>query len=188
MRPFPIESKDGSGSGAILFWSIIASAFVIGFLLWLIYLKQTPGGGGSAAASSESVLPAVNAVLNTLSACSLIIGFIFIRRGQINIHRTFMLGALFFSALFLISYITYHSTHGDTPFRGTGFVRPIYFFILISHILLTVVALPVILTTVFLALTGRFRAHRRIARYTLPAWLYVSVTGVLIFFMLRVLN
>jgi putative membrane protein len=187
MRPFPIESKDGESPRAILFWSIIASALVIGSLLWLIYLKQPPGGSGSAA-SSDSVLPAVNAMLNALSACSLVIGFIFIRRGQINLHRAFMLGALFFSALFLVSYIAYHSTHGDTPFRGTGVVRPIYFFILISHILLTVVALPVILTTLFLALTGRFNAHRRIARITLPAWLYISVTGIAIFFMLRVFN
>jgi putative membrane protein len=179
MRPFPIESKDNASPRTILFWSIIASTFVIGFLLWLIYLKPR------AATTSDSVLPAVNAMLNALSACSLVTGFIFIRRGQINLHRVFMLGALFFSALFLVSYIAYHSTHGDTPFRGTGIIRPIYFFILISHILLTVIALPVILTTLFLALTGRFSAHRRIARITLPAWLYVSVTGVVIFFMLR---
>jgi putative membrane protein len=186
MRPLSIESKDNDSPRTILFWSIIASALVIGFLLWLIYLKQPPGSSGSTA--SDSVLPAVNAMLNALSACSLVTGFIFIRRGQINLHRAFMLSALFFSALFLVSYIAYHSTHGDTPFRGTGVVRPIYFFILISHILLTVIALPVILTTLFLALTGRFSAHRRIARITLPAWLYVSVTGVVIFFMLRFFN
>jgi putative membrane protein len=184
MRPFPIETKDEGSPGTILFWSIAASALVIGFLLWLIYLKQTPGSGGGRI-SSDSVLPALNALLNALSACSLVAGFIFIRRGQLNLHRRFMTSALFFSALFLVSYIAYHSTHGDTPFRGTGAIRPVYFFILISHILLTVIALPVILTTLFLALTGRFAAHRRIARITLPAWLYVSVTGVVIFLMLR---
>ncbi len=181
MNPFPIETKEGVNNKTVLLWSILFSASVIGFLLWLIYFKETP----DRVAASSSVLPAVNALLNALSACSLIAGFIFIKRGRINIHRSFMLGALFFSALFLISYIAYHSTHGDTPFRGTGIVRPIYFFILISHILLTVIALPVILTTLFFALTGRFAAHRRIARITLPAWLYVSVTGVIIFFMLR---
>jgi putative membrane protein len=181
MKPFPIETKEGVNNKTVLLWSILFSASVIGFLLWLIYFKETP----DRVAASSSVLPAVNALLNALSACSLIAGFIFIKRGRINIHRSFMLGALFFSALFLISYIAYHSTHGDTPFRGTGIVRPIYFFILISHILLTVIALPVILTTLFFALTGRFAAHRRIARITLPAWLYVSVTGVIIFFMLR---
>ena len=181
MKPFPIETKESISQRAVLFWSILISASVIGFLLWLIYLKETPQG----LAASTSILPAVNATLNALSACSLIAGFVFIKRGQINIHRSFMLGALFFSALFLISYIAYHSTHGDTPFRGTGIIRPIYFFILISHILLTVIALPVILTTLFFALTGRFAAHRRIARITFPAWLYISVTGIIIFFMLR---
>ncbi|MBA3765999.1 MAG: DUF420 domain-containing protein [Acidobacteria bacterium] len=181
MKPFPIETKEGVNNRTVLFWSVLFSASVIGFLLWLIYFKETP----DSVAASSSVLPAVNALLNALSACSLIAGFLFIKRGQINIHRTFMLGALFFSGLFLISYIVYHSTHGDTPFRGTGIIRPIYFFILISHILLTVVALPVILTTLFFALTGRFAAHRRVARITFPAWLYVSVTGVIIFFMLR---
>lgn len=160
---------------------------VIGFLLWLIYFKETPVAAAAPVASG-SILPAVNALLNGLSACSLVAGFLSIRRGQVGIHRRFMFGALFFSALFLISYIAYHSTHGDTPFRGTGIIRPIYFFILISHILLTVVALPIILTTLFLALTGRYGAHRRIARVTFPTWLYVSVTGVLIFFMLRIFS
>jgi putative membrane protein len=181
MKPFPIETKQSVGQRTVLVWSILISAFVIGFLLWLIYLKETP----DQMAASTSVLPAVNATLNALSACSLVAGFVFIKRGQVHIHRGLMLGALFFSALFLISYIAYHSTHGDTPFRGTGVIRPIYFFILISHILLTIIALPVILTTLFFALTGRFAAHRRIARITFPAWLYVSVTGVVIFFMLR---
>src|SRR4051812_2269727 len=110
MGPFLIEMKDEMSPRTILFWSIIASAIVIGFLLWLIYLKKMPGSS----MGSDSVLPALNALLNALSACSLVAGFIFIRRGQVHIHRRFMLGALFFSALFLISYITYHSTHGDT--------------------------------------------------------------------------
>jgi putative membrane protein len=182
MKPFPIETKEGVNNyRTVLFWSILFSASVIAFLLWLIYFKETP----DSVSASDSVLPAVNALLNALSACSLVAGFIFIRRGRINIHRSFMMGALFFSALFLISYIAYHSTHGDTPFRGTGIIRPIYFFILISHILLTVIALPVILTTLFFALTGRFAQHRRVARVAFPAWLYVSVTGVIIFLMLK---
>jgi putative membrane protein len=184
MKPFPIETKQSVSQRTVLVWSILVSASVIGFLLWLIYLKETP----DQMAASASVLPAVNATLNALSACSLVAGFVFIKRGQVHIHRGFMLGAFFFSALFLISYIAYHSTHGDTPFRGTGVIRPIYFLILISHILLTVIALPVILTTLFFALTGRFAAHRRIARIAFPAWLYVSVTGVVIFFMLRAFN
>ena len=181
MRPLTVETKEAISNRSILLWSTLISALVIGFLLWLIYLKETP----DRILTSASMLPALNALLNALSACSLVAGFISIRKGRINTHRKFMFGALFFSALFLISYITYHSAHGDTPFQGTGFIRPIYFFILISHILLTVVALPIILTTLFFALTGRFAAHRRIARVTFPAWLYISITGVLIFFMLR---
>ncbi|HEX8141869.1 MAG TPA: DUF420 domain-containing protein [Pyrinomonadaceae bacterium] len=181
MNEFPLETKEIVSHRAILLWSIVISTLVIGFLLWLIYVKDAPGG----LTSSGSLLPALNALLNGLSACSLVAGFISIRRGRTSTHRKFMFGALFFSALFLISYIAYHSTHGDTPFKGTGPVRPIYFFILISHILLTVVALPVILTTLLFALTGKFAAHRRIARITFPAWLYISITGVLIFFMLR---
>lgn len=161
--------------------SFIASLAVIGFLIWLIYLKEAPAD----LSSSESVLPAVNACLNALSACFTIVGYIFIKRGRINIHRGFMLAALISSALFLVSYIWYHNTHGDTPFQGVGFIRPVYFFILISHILLTVVALPMILTTVFFALMTRFDSHKRIARYTFPVWLYVSLTGVLIFLFLK---
>jgi putative membrane protein len=161
--------------------SFIASLAVIGFLVWLIYLKESPAD----LSSSASVLPAVNACLNALSACFIITGYFFIRLGRINIHRAFMIAALVSSSLFLVSYIWYHNTHGDTPFQGTGFIRPVYFFILISHILLTIVALPMILTTVSFALMTKFDSHKRIARYTFPAWLYVSLTGVLIFFFLK---
>ena len=99
-----------------------------------------------------------------------------------------MVAALVSSALFLITYVIYHNAHGDTPFQGAGFIRLIYFFILSSHILLTTVALPLILVTFFFALTSKFDAHRKIARITLPAWLYVSVTGVMIFFLLKIFS
>jgi putative membrane protein len=181
MRPFFVETKETVSNKTVLFWSVLLSALAIGFLLWLIYARETP----VEFTASVSILPALNATLNALSASSLVAGFISIRRGRIHTHRLLMLGALFFSAIFLISYIAYHSTHGDTPFKGAGLVRPVYFFILISHVLLTVIALPMILTTVFFALTARFAAHKRIARITFPAWLYISVTGVAIFFMLR---
>jgi putative membrane protein len=102
-----------------------------------------------------------------------------------GVHKRFMLAAFVASTLFLVSYVIYHSLHGDTPFQGVGVIRRVYFFILISHILLTTVALPLILITFAFALTGKFAAHRKIARFTLPAWLYVSVTGVLIFVFLR---
>ena len=168
----------------IFSWSFLISGIIIGFLLWLIYFK----GASDRLSTATSVLPAVNALLNGLSACFLTAGFIAIRKRRINVHRRFMVAAIISSALFLITYIVYHNAHGDTPFQGTGFVRPIYFFILISHISLTTVALPFILVTFFFALTSRFDAHRKIARFTLPAWLYVSVTGVMIFFLLKIFS
>lgn len=98
---------------------------------------------------------------------------------------SFMITAFLFSALFLAGYIVYHSLHGDTKFTGTGSVRTLYFTILISHIVCTPIALPLILTTFYFALTKKFSRHKKIARIVLPIWLYVSVTGVVIFFMLR---
>ena len=96
-----------------------------------------------------------------------------------------MLGAVVFSVLFLTSYIVYHHFHGDTPFPGQGFIRPVYFVILISHIGLSIIALPMVLTTLYYAGTRQFQTHRKIARYTLPIWLYVSVTGVAVFLFLK---
>jgi putative membrane protein len=165
-------------------WSFLISGIIIGFLLWLIYFKGAP----DKLSTATSVLPVVNALLNGLSACFLIGGYVAIKKRRVSIHKRFMLGALVSSALFLITYVIYHNAHGDTPFQGAGFIRLIYFFILISHILLTAVALPLILVTFFFAFTSNFDAHRKIARITFPAWLYVSVTGVMIFFLLKIFS
>ncbi|MBV8864143.1 MAG: DUF420 domain-containing protein, partial [Acidobacteriaceae bacterium] len=108
-----------------------------------------------------------------------------IRRGNRLVHMRFMISAITFSALFLLSYITFHYFHGDTHFPGRGWIRPTYFFILITHISLSMVALPLILGTLWYALRSQFRVHRRIARWTFPVWLYVSVTGVVVYFVLR---
>ncbi len=97
-----------------------------------------------------------------------------------------MLTSLAASALFLVSYIVYHSVHGDSKFGGVGLVRPVYFFILVTHIVLSAVALPLVFLSLFFSLSGRFPNHRKIARYTFPVWLYVSVTGVLVFALLRI--
>jgi putative membrane protein len=162
-------------------WILLLSAGIVAFLVWLIYVKEAAGDP----APWLAVLPAGNAALNALSAVCLIGGLIHIRRGNRRVHKRFMLSAVLFSALFLVSYIVYHHFHGDTPFMGQGIVRPIYFGILISHIVLSAVALPMVLTTLYLAGTERFDAHRRLARYTLPVWLYVAVTGVAVFLFLR---
>ena len=135
-----------------------------------------------------SALPAVNAFLNGTSAVLLSAGFVFIRRKHIAAHRACMLSAFGVSALFLVSYLVYHAQAGSVPFQGRGWVRPVYFALLLSHILLAAVIVPLALTTIHRAWTGRFDRHRRIARWTLPIWLYVSVTGVLIYLMLYQLD
>jgi putative membrane protein len=133
-----------------------------------------------------SWLPAVNALLNGTSAVFLVLAYRAIRRRDVVTHSRRMLTSLGASALFLVSYIVYHSVHGDTPFGGQGLVRPFYFFVLITHVVLSAVALPLVFLSLFFSLSGRFPRHKKIARYTFPVWLYVSVTGVLVFALLRV--
>ena len=163
--------------------SIVAvSAVAVSFLLWLLYMHQAP----AQFAGKYVFLPALNALLNGLAAIALCTGFYFIKTGNRRAHRTSMLTALAFSSLFLISYIVNHALHGDTRFpAGHATVRGIYLSILASHIFLSIVALPLVLITFFFSLTGRFPAHKRIARYTFPIWLYVSVTGVIVFVLLQ---
>lgn len=129
-------------------------------------------------------LPGLNAILNSLSAIFLITGYTLIRRKRISAHRACMLAACVTSVLFLTSYLTYHYYHGTTRFPGQGTVRMIYFIILISHTILAVVILPFVLTTLYRALSNNFTRHARLARWTLPMWLYVSVTGVVVYLML----
>jgi uncharacterized membrane protein YozB (DUF420 family) len=131
-----------------------------------------------------SVLPAVNASLNALSTILLATGWMLIRRRQIARHRLCMLSALGASVLFLTSYVVYHAKVGSVPFPGQGTVRYVYFAILITHVILAAAIVPLALVTLSRALARRFDRHRRIARWTLPIWLYVSVTGVVIYLML----
>ena len=131
-----------------------------------------------------SAFPALDAALNAASAVLLALGYFFIRRRNIRAHKTCMLSAFATSTLFLICYLTYHVHHGTTRFRGQGAIRPIYFAILGSHTVLAVVIVPLVLTTLYRAWRQRFNLHKRIARWTLPLWLYVSVTGVIVYWML----
>jgi len=158
----------------------VLSSAALAYLFWLLYGRT----GSSEAPLWTSSLPALNAALNATSAVLLVSGFLAIRRGRRELHRTLMLGALLVASVFLASYVVYHHYHGDTRFTGEGPVRPIYFFVLVTHVLGSMVALPMVLTTVFFSLTRRFERHRRVARFTFPLWLYVSVTGVLVFFLL----
>lgn len=129
-------------------------------------------------------LPAVNASLNALSGLLLLTGYALIRSGRRDQHRAVMIAAFVSSALFLICYLVYHAQVGSVPFTRQGFVRPLYFTILLTHVVLAVVVLPMILLTMTRGLKGRFREHKKIARWTFPIWMYVSVTGVLVYVLL----
>lgn len=131
-----------------------------------------------------TVLPTVNATLNAISGIFLLSGYVLIRGGQINAHRNAMLGAFCSSTLFLISYVVYHAQVGSRPFTGQGPIRYAYFAILISHVILATAILPMAISTLSRGLRGRYVEHKRIAKWTFPAWMYVSVTGVIVYLML----
>jgi putative membrane protein len=154
-----------------------AAVALIGFIL----LRD----GSSPEGPDLRFVPAVNAACNSLAALCLVVGYVAIRRKAVRLHRTCMLSAFALSAIFLVGYLAYHSVHGDTRFGGTGFIRTVYFAVLITHVLLSITVVPLALTSFYFAFTGAFDRHRRLNRVFLPVWLYVSVTGVVIFFMLK---
>jgi len=180
------QSRTCAAVAAIL--AVCAAASL--FLLWLIYIHPA----ADASRNRLTFLPALNALLNGLSAAALVVGYRFIkaRRRQPQrivalraAHRAFMLTAFAFSTLFLVSYILHHYLHGDVFYPAHAAFRLVYLPLLASHILLAIVALPLVLVTFFFSLTGRIPQHRRVARWTFPLWLYVSVTGVVTYAMLR---
>jgi putative membrane protein len=156
-------------------------SFAIVFVVGALLLGHEPGRPWSA---EVAALPALNAALNATSAALLTVGWVAIRRRRIGLHRACMLAACGVSAAFLVSYVCYHYVAGSRPFLGQGWLRAVYFPILISHIVLAATMVPFVLTTVYRALSGDFVRHVRIARLTLPVWLYVSVTGVVVYLLL----
>jgi putative membrane protein len=182
--PLEITAFKTVGLGKAIVAIVVLSVVVFGFLVWLIYYKTTPDAAPRAAAP----LAGVNAIFNSISAACIVLGYVAIRRRQYQRHTNFMLAALASSALFLVCYIVYHYFHGDTRFLTRGWVRPIYFFVLITHIVLSAVAVPLILSSFYLSLAGKLPLHRKVSKVTLPIWLYVSVTGVVVYFMLKFLN
>jgi putative membrane protein len=162
------------------------STLALIFLFWMIYFNKrsiTPE-----TMAMVDFLPAVNATLNALCSLCLISGYISIKKRLIHLHKRFMVSAFTLSCFFLVGYILYHFLHGETKFLTQGFVRPIYFFILISHILTSMIALPIVLYTFYLGIAEKYESHKRIASFCFFLWLYVSVTGVLVFFFLKYLN
>src|SRR5699024_2429331 len=149
---------------------LLISAGVFLFLFWLIYFK----GGSDHTSALILSLPALNSLLNATSAVLLLFGYRAIRQGKYLTQMRFNLTAFVTSAFFLISYVIYHNFHGSTPFPGQGIIRPIYFTILISHIILAALVMPLILSSFYLAFSGKIKTHRKVSKFTLPVWLYVS--------------
>lgn len=158
---------------------LVSTGVVVGVALLL--LGPEPRAGGTLDVSG---LPGLNALLNATSAALLTTGYLFIRRRRVRPHLVCMLTAFGVSTLFLVSYVIYHYHAGSRPFPGQGWIRPLYFSLLVSHIVLAAAIVPLALVTIWRALTGQFARHMTIARWTLPIWLYVSVTGVIIYWML----
>ena len=159
----------------------LISAIAVAFLVWLIYFKSK----AATHAAWLDALPWLNGFFNACAFLCLMRGYRAVKQKQIAKHRQSMLAALAFSTLFLLSYVTYHAFHAESHFLGQGWIRPVYFLILVSHVSLSMLSLPLVLSTLFLACTARIAAHRKIARWTFPLWSYVSITGVLIVVFLK---
>jgi putative membrane protein len=156
--------------------SLVLSAAAAAFLIWLVYFRPQV----EEQRAWVAYLPYLNALFNGLCAVHLVRGWMHVRARRLQQHRTHMLVALLYSSLFLVSYIVYHTYHGETRFPQLGWIRTVYLLILFSHIGLSILVLPIILITVALALTSKFAIHPKFGRVALPIWLYVSVTGVVI--------
>ena len=175
----PVRTPASVIAGIILF-SVAASALIC----YLVYFHAPTDVSGTHLRS----LPLVNAILNACCTTALLFGYRFIRTGRILQHRRAMFTAFIFSSIFLASYLTNFTLHGETHFNRLSAWWPFYWKLLASHIVLSVFALPMILITFFLSLTGRFPAHKKLARYTFPVWLYVSFTGVIVYIMQAVIH
>lgn len=162
----------------------LLSLSIFSFLLWLNYIKTAP----SEIEGWVYMLPGINAVFNTLTAIFLVIGYMKIKKKNVEAHVKCMAGALSCSAFFLVGYILYHNLHGETKFLTQGPIRTFYFFSLISHIALSFVQVPLIFATLYHAFKGNKEKHKKVARWALPIWLYVSVTGVVVFIVLKGFN
>ncbi len=175
------RAADPAADRRFYLFNAVVSVTALLLLGWLLLVRR----GGAAGGADLRFLPAVNASLNAAAALLLLCGWVAIRRGSMRVHRVFMVGAFVASSLFLVCYLAYHAVHGDTRYAGTGTMRTLYLAVLATHVLLSATVVPLALTAFWLALRREFRRHRRVTRVLWPIWMYVSVTGVAIFFMLR---
>jgi uncharacterized membrane protein YozB (DUF420 family) len=170
-----VRSDSGAARGLIFALSLVVT--VAAMLVVYLTPRQTVVG-------EPSLLANLNALLNAAASCALVGGYVQIRRGKRESHRAYMLVAFGVSAVFLVTYLLHHAQVGSVPFRGEGLIRTIYFAILVPHIVLAAVVLPLALLTLYRGLSSRFVLHKKIARWTLPLWLFVSVSGVVVYLML----
>ena len=173
-------SAPRSGTGPAIATILCISAAATAFLFWLIYVHPALDVSGK----ELSFLPALDAILNGCAAVAILMGYRFVRARRIVAHRRAMITAFAFSTVFLVCYVGNYALHGESHYPGHSLARTIYLVILVSHVLLSMVALPLVLVTFFFSLTGRIPTHREVARWTFPIWLYVSVTGVIVYAML----
>jgi putative membrane protein len=182
MRADPgVDGADARADRRFYLSNALVSAGALGLIAYVLVLRSGPAG----AAPDVSFLPAVNATLNATATAFLCAGWLAVKKRALRIHRACMLAAFSASALFFLSYLTYHYLHGDTRYPGTGGLRTLYLMILASHVLLSVLVPPMALSALWFAWRRAFDRHRRLARWLFPIWLYVSITGVVIFAMLR---
>ena len=175
MLPASIKKNDSLAKGLIYVLSFVVFAAVV--LLKKIQLDISVG-------FDIHIFAKINAVINSAVSILLFLGLVSVRKGKYFLHKRMMGSAIILSTLFLVSYICHHLLAGDTPYGGEGFIRYVYFFILITHIILAAVILPFILFTSYRALVAEWSAHRKLAKLTWPIWFYVSVTGVLVYLMI----
>lgn len=175
MQPAAVSHKP------FFIFNAIISALALGFLAWLLLVH----GGLQSPTVNLRFMPAVNAGLNALAATLLVAGRIAISRQRRELHRRLMVGAFATSAVFLVGYLAYHAVHGDTKFGGEGAIKVVYLVVLASHVLLSMGVVPMALAAFYFAWRQDFARHTKVTRVLHPVWLYVSVTGVVVFFMLR---
>lgn len=162
-------------------FNAVVSVAALALLSWLLVFRGGSGTGGA----DLRFMPALNATLNATAAVLLAAGWVAIKKKRPDVHRYFMVAAFAASALFLVGYLAYHAVHGDTKFGGTGAVKAVYLAVLASHVLLSIGVVPLALTAFWFAWKKEFARHKKVTRWLHPIWLYVSVTGVVVFLMLR---
>ena len=176
--PSPLAEERGPFDRRFWAANAVVSAVALGVLFWLLVLRHPAAGGGL------SFLPPINAALNATSTLLLFGGWRAVKRGDRRLHARLMTAAFAASSLFLVSYLAYHFVHGDTRFQGSGALKAGYLIVLASHVLLSMAVVPLALGAFWFAWQKRFETHKKITRWLLPIWLYVSVTGVVVYWML----